>query len=61
MGLRRRFRQYVQPPTRQERQEIIAEITESIFPGFDFFLLAVLSCSITLIGPIYQFTESDWN
>ena len=52
MGLMRRFRQYVHPPTKQERQEIIADITESASPGFDFFLLVVLSCSIATMGLI---------
>lgn len=52
MGILQRFRQYVHPPSKQERQEIIADITESASPGFDFFLLVVLSCSIATMGLI---------
>src|SRR5512139_3701696 len=52
MNFLQRFRRYVHPPSSQERQEIIAEITESASPGFDFFLLVVLSCSIATMGLI---------
>lgn len=46
------FRQSVHPPTRQERKEIVEEITASASPGFDFYLLVVLSCSIATMGLI---------
>jgi uncharacterized hydrophobic protein (TIGR00271 family) len=52
MNILQRFRQYVHPPSSQERKEIISEITESASPGFDFFLLVVLSCSIATMGLI---------
>jgi uncharacterized hydrophobic protein (TIGR00271 family) len=50
MSFLRRFRRYVHQPSSPERQEIIAEITESASPGFDFFLLVILSCSIATMG-----------
>lgn len=52
MSILQRFRQYVHPPTKQERKEIAEEITASASPGFDFFLLVVLSCSIATMGLI---------
>ncbi len=36
----------------EQRREIISEITESSSPGFDFFLLVVLSSSIATLGLI---------
>ncbi len=52
MGIRQRFRQYVHPPSIEERKEIIDEITEGASSGFDYFLLVVLSCSIATMGLI---------
>jgi uncharacterized hydrophobic protein (TIGR00271 family) len=52
MNIRQRIRESIHPPTRQEQKEIIDEITESASPGFDFFLLVVLSCSIATMGLI---------
>jgi uncharacterized hydrophobic protein (TIGR00271 family) len=52
MNILQRFRKYVRPPSGQERQQIIADITDSSSPGFDFFLLVVLSCSIATMGLI---------
>ena len=52
MNILQRIRRYVHPPSKQERREIIEEITESASPGFDFFLLVVLSCSIATMGLI---------
>jgi uncharacterized hydrophobic protein (TIGR00271 family) len=52
MGIRQRFRQYVHPPSIEERKVIIDEITESASSGFVFFLLVVLSCSIATMGSI---------
>ena len=50
MNILQRFQQYVHPPSAQEKREIVNEITESASPGFDFFLLVVLSCSIATMG-----------
>ena len=47
-----RFRQFVHPPTASEREKIVAEISDSAAPDFDFFLLVVLSCSIATMGLI---------
>lgn len=52
MGLLRRFRQSVHPPTWQERQKIIADIAESASPGFDFCLPVLLPCSLNTAGLI---------
>ena len=52
MNILQRFRQYVHPPSKQEREKIVDEITISASPGFDFFLLVVLSCSIATMGLI---------
>lgn len=50
MKILQRLKKYIHPPTEQEKKEIIAEITDSASPGFDFFLLVVLSCSIATMG-----------
>jgi uncharacterized hydrophobic protein (TIGR00271 family) len=47
-----RFRQLIKPLPPDKRKEIIDEITPSASPGFDFFLLVVLSCSIATLGLI---------
>lgn len=52
MNILQRFRRYIHPPSQEERKEITAEVTESASPGFDFFLLVVLSCSIATMGLI---------
>ena len=45
-----RLRKFIHPPTADERERIIEDITESASPAFDFFLLVVLSCSIATMG-----------
>ena len=50
MNILRRIRQIIQPPTAAERDRIIDDLTLSAMPGFDFFLLVVLSCSIATMG-----------
>jgi len=40
----------IHPLSVDERKEVIAEIAPSASPGFDFFLLVVLSCSIATLG-----------
>jgi len=42
----------VRPLSIQSREKVIAEITPLSSPGFDFFLLVVLSCSIATLGLI---------
>jgi uncharacterized hydrophobic protein (TIGR00271 family) len=46
------FRTLVKPLPPDKRQEVIDELTPSASPGFDFFLLVVLSCSIATLGLI---------
>ncbi|MEW6094787.1 MAG: DUF389 domain-containing protein [Chloroflexota bacterium] len=40
----------IHPLSSEERKETIAEISSSSVPGFDFYLLVVLSCSIATLG-----------
>ena len=44
------FRKIVKPLTVDERKEILSQIRQSSTPGFDFFLLVVLSCAIATLG-----------
>lgn len=46
------FQQLVRPLSIQTREKVIAEITPLSSPGFDFFLLVILSCSIATLGLI---------
>lgn len=46
------FQQLVRPLPIHSREKVIAEITPLSSPGFDFFLLVVLSCSIATLGLI---------
>ncbi|MBN1373216.1 MAG: DUF389 domain-containing protein [Anaerolineaceae bacterium] len=48
----RLFQQLVRPLSIQTREKVIAEITPLSSPGFDFFLLVILSCSIATLGLI---------
>jgi uncharacterized hydrophobic protein (TIGR00271 family) len=50
-GLQRLFH-FLKPLFSEEQQEIIDEISASASPGFDFFLLVVLSSSIATLGLI---------
>ena len=52
MDLYKRVRRVVHPASAEERKQIIAEISEAASPGFDFFLMVVLSCSIATLGLI---------
>jgi uncharacterized hydrophobic protein (TIGR00271 family) len=47
-----RFRKFLKPLPPDERKVVIDEVTPSASPGFDFFLLVVLSCSIATLGLI---------
>jgi len=38
--------------SREQRQDVVADITPTASPSFDFFLLVVLSCSIATLGLI---------
>jgi len=40
----------IHPLSADERKQVIAEIAPSASPGFDYFLLVVLSCSIATLG-----------
>lgn len=44
------LRQFIPQLSQAERKNVIAEISEISSPGFDFFLLVVLSCSIATLG-----------
>ncbi len=46
------FQQLIRPLPIQTREKVIAEITPLSSPGFDFFLLVILSCSIATLGLI---------
>jgi uncharacterized hydrophobic protein (TIGR00271 family) len=46
------FRRLIRPLPPDKRQEVIEEVAPSASPGFDFFLLVVLSCSIATLGLI---------
>ena len=43
---------FIKPLSRTERREITEQLEESTIPGFDYFLLVVLSCSIATLGLI---------
>lgn len=44
------FHRFVNRLTPDERRELISEIKPAASPGFDFFLLVILSCSIATLG-----------
>lgn len=44
------FNRLISPLSLEERREVITEISTSAAPGFDYFLLVVLSCSIATLG-----------
>jgi uncharacterized hydrophobic protein (TIGR00271 family) len=46
------FRIFTNPLPPEKRKDVIDEVTLSASPGFDFFLLVVLSCSIATLGLI---------
>ena len=46
------FRTLIRPLSPDKRKNVIDEVTPSASPGFDFFLLVVLSCSIATLGLI---------
>ncbi|MBE0695804.1 MAG: DUF389 domain-containing protein, partial [Anaerolineaceae bacterium] len=46
------FRSLIKPLSPESRKAVIDEVTPSASPGFDFFLLVVLSCSIATLGLI---------
>ena len=46
------LRKIVHPAPAEQRKQAVAEITEAASPGFNFFLMIVLSCSIATLGLI---------
>jgi len=52
MNERSWFRTLIKPLPADKRQGVVDEVTPSASPGFDFFLLVVLSCSIATLGLI---------
>jgi len=47
-----KLRQYIHSPTPGQRTEIVNELSQAASPGFDFFVLVILSCSIATLGLI---------
>jgi uncharacterized hydrophobic protein (TIGR00271 family) len=52
MKILHRLERWLMPLTHAEKQEIVSDIHNTASPGFDFFLLVVLSCSIATLGLI---------
>jgi uncharacterized hydrophobic protein (TIGR00271 family) len=46
------IRNWMQPISHDRRQEVLDELHQSSTPGFDYFLLVLLSCSIATFGLI---------
>lgn len=46
------FRHFIKPLPGEKRKEVSEEMSRSISPGSDFFLMVVLSCSIATLGLI---------
>ncbi len=46
------IRQWVKPMTLADKQVVISELTEAASPGFDYFLLVILSSTIATMGLI---------
>jgi uncharacterized hydrophobic protein (TIGR00271 family) len=47
---------WLQPISRERRQEVLDELSQASSPGFDYFLLVMLSCSIATFGLITNST-----
>lgn len=45
-------RKWLQPISRERRKEVLGELNQASSPGFDYFLLVTLSCSIATFGLI---------
>ena len=52
MDFYKKLRRVIHPASAEEREQIISEISKAASPGFDFFLMVVLSCSIATLGLI---------
>lgn len=50
--IKRNLRQLIKPLPFERREKVVAEIRPMASPGFDFFFLVVLSCSIATLGLI---------
>ena len=48
----RKFRKWLEQLPAERRKEVLIELEQSSSPGFDYFLLVVLSCSIATFGLI---------
>lgn len=49
-AVRRMANKYIHQLDAQRREEVLAELAQASSPGFDFFLLVVLSCAIATFG-----------
>lgn len=47
-----KLRRWIRILSPERRSEVLAQLSESSSPGFDFFLLVVLSCAIATFGLI---------
>jgi uncharacterized hydrophobic protein (TIGR00271 family) len=47
---------WLQPISRERKQEVLEELSQASSPGFDYFLLVMLSCSIATFGLITDST-----
>ncbi len=52
MDFYKTLKRVASPTSAEEKKQIVKEITASASPGFDFFLMVVLSCSIATLGLI---------
>ena len=46
------IRKWLQPLGQERKQEVLDELSQASSPGFDYFLLVTLSCSIATFGLI---------
>ena len=48
----KQLKKFIRPASAEEKKQIIDEVSAAASPGFDFFLMVVLSCSIATLGLI---------
>ena len=47
------IRKWLQPLGHERKQEVLDELSRASSPGFDYFLLVTLSCSIATFGLMF--------
>jgi uncharacterized hydrophobic protein (TIGR00271 family) len=50
------LRKWLQPITKERKQEVLEQLSQASSPGFDFFLMVLLSCGIATFGLITDST-----